>query len=109
MGGVDTARVHAAAAALLRARLARRGRRRFVAARLAETVEWQMAVVLIQERQEALVVARRHPEQLDELAIVPLRPLQTRLDDLTQVGLSQLAIDERGNDDGPEALAPDHH
>ena len=68
-----------------------------------------MAIVLIQEREEAFVIARRHSEQLDELAVVALRPLQPRLDDLTQVGLGQLAVDERRIDDRPEALAAHDH
>src|SRR5262245_23272800 len=83
--------------------------RRFAASRLAKTVERQMAIVLIEECEEALVVPRRHPEQLNELSVVALGPLQSSFDDLTQVGFCQLPIDESGIDDGPETLATDHH
>jgi hypothetical protein len=68
-----------------------------------------MAVVLVEEGEEALVVAGRHPEQFNQLPIVALRPLQSGLDDLSKVGLRELAIDKRGVHDGPEALASDHH
>jgi hypothetical protein len=47
----------------------------FVPSRFAEAMKRQMTIVLIQEREEAFVIAGSHPEQLDELAVVALRPL----------------------------------
>src|SRR5215471_9889859 len=81
----------------------------FVGSSVAKAVERQMAIVLIEEREEPFVVAWRHPEQFDELAIAALRLLQSRLNQLAEIGLGELAIDERRIDDRPEALAADDH
>jgi hypothetical protein len=57
-------------------------------------MERQVAVVLIQEREEAFVVARHHVEQIDQLPIAALRLLQAAPDDFADIGLRQLALDE---------------
>jgi len=68
-----------------------------------------MTIVLIEEREEPLVVAWGHSEQLDELPIAALRLLQSGLNQLPEIGLGEFAIDECRIDDGPEALAADDH
>src|SRR5207302_1770584 len=50
-----------------------------------EPLERQMAAMLAQEAQEALVVFHRHVEQLHEETIVAVAVLQTHLHDLPQI------------------------
>src|SRR5438067_2047604 len=62
--------------------------------RFAKRVKCQMAIMLVQECQKALVIGHRQLEELDQLAVVALRVLQPALDDLPHVVLGQLAVHE---------------
>src|ERR1700680_780612 len=59
--------------------------------RLAERMERQVAVMLIQKGQEPLVVAGHHVEQIDQFPVAALRLFEAAPDDFTDVSFRQLA------------------
>src|ERR1022692_535041 len=70
-------------------------------------MERQMAVVLVQERQESLVVRGVHVKKLDQFLVTSLGSLQTTLDELPEIGFRELAVQEHRIDDNPET-SPTH-
>src|SRR5688500_16099925 len=91
---------------LRRGRVPRSGRPR-ASGSLAGPVrsDRQVAVLLIQEGVEALVVARRQVEQTDQRAIASARLLQSAIDKRRQFGARDFVRTERLLHDLPEVAA----
>src|SRR5262245_48514522 len=85
----------------------RRGRRRrgCRGRRRAKTSNGQVAVVLPQEAQEALVLVFANVEELADILVLRLAALESDLNDLPQILAGQIVGLEHRVDDGPEGFA----